>query len=123
MEHVLHKCDEHGCYVCNGGLGLCTVCGGAEGEMPTDCPGRTLSEIERASIMRGDSDFRNGQWVGLLHLDLTQMPAGADWRVECTNGGLTISAQVGPKNKAFGDTVQEAVDRAIDLYNNSLDLD
>ena len=123
MKHVFHKCNEDRCFVCEGGLGWCTVCGGAEAELPTECPGRNLTESERASISRGDSNFKNGAWEGLLHLDLTRIPADADWIVGCTNGGLTIRAQVGPTHQAFGDTAQEAINKAIDLYNSDIDLD
>lgn len=43
-------CNKEGCCpICDGGLGLCKVCGGAEGSLTTDCPGFKLT----ASILDG----------------------------------------------------------------------
>ncbi len=49
---------------CDGGLALCTVCGLAEGELTTECPGMKTSEDQRRRIYSvGDLDFRDGKWV------------------------------------------------------------
>lgn len=56
MDHVLHECGSEDCFVCRGGLALCTVCGGAESSMPTACPGRrmTSGELEDVQACRLD---------------------------------------------------------------------
>lgn len=38
-------------------LALCRVCGGAEGTLPTCCPGRRLTPKEEEEIYRGELDF------------------------------------------------------------------
>jgi len=43
-------------------LGYCTVCGGSEGELPTDCPGYTMNYAERQAVFKGGVDFVNGEW-------------------------------------------------------------
>ncbi len=59
-----HK-DEHrlSCNICDGGLALCVVCGGAEGSMPTDCPGVALAGSTLEAIYAGTTDFRDGEWI------------------------------------------------------------
>ena len=43
-------------------LGLCRVCGGAEGSLPTDCPGKAISfdMLEKVAYQR--IDFVDGEW-------------------------------------------------------------
>lgn len=43
-QHVWHKCQKDRCYICEGGLGLCVVCGGFEGSLLTHCPGFKLNQ-------------------------------------------------------------------------------
>lgn len=45
-------------------LGGCSVCGGWEGEVPTDCPGVEMTEEQRAAVMDGQLDYiwREG-WI------------------------------------------------------------
>lgn len=69
-RHVRYNCPPGGaacaegrCPFCEGGLFLCVVCGGAEGDMPTDCPGHRMHDAERAAVMNGHLDFRGGRWV------------------------------------------------------------
>jgi hypothetical protein len=64
-EHVLHKCDKHDCSICNGGLADCTVCGGAEAALPTDCPGERMTGDRMDAVQIGLLDFRGGKWVKL----------------------------------------------------------
>jgi hypothetical protein len=57
--HVWFKCshekDSHrGCYFCDGGLALCTVCGAAEGELLSHCPGFSLSAEAKAACYSGN---------------------------------------------------------------------
>jgi hypothetical protein len=43
-----------------GGLSACRVCNGAEGSLPTDCPGRALTAEEERLIYAGALDYRRG---------------------------------------------------------------
>lgn len=71
MEHVYltpktHGCDRthENCMICDGGLAACTVCGGAECELPKECPGRKMTADERKAVGQGTIDFIDGQWTG-----------------------------------------------------------
>lgn len=64
--HTWYKCTcgSVGCMFCDGGLSACTVCGGLEGTLTTDCCGHRLTTQEEHEIYDlGILDFRNGQWV------------------------------------------------------------
>lgn len=54
LAHVWYKCEcyQTGCQFCDGGLGYCTVCGGAEGSLLPECPGRKLSYEEHEQNYR-----------------------------------------------------------------------
>lgn len=54
--HVWHRCLPGciGCAFCNGGLGLCTVCGAGEAELLTECPGYRLNGEARVATMLGE---------------------------------------------------------------------
>lgn len=71
MNHVLYETGDHGAPTTildrNGAvvLSLCKVCGGAEGAMPTDCPGEALSGQQMDDIYAGRLDYRGGAWVTL----------------------------------------------------------
>lgn len=41
-------------------LSRCNVCGGAEGSLPTCCPGRQLTTVEADAIYAGQLDFDRG---------------------------------------------------------------
>lgn len=66
MEHKLYETgdkdapdairDPNG-EVC---LALCRVCGGTEATLPTECPGRRLTEEEAGGISSGKLDFALG---------------------------------------------------------------
>jgi len=64
MKHKLYNTGDvdapHSILDGNGevALGLCRVCGGAEGTLPTDCPGRRMSAEEENAIYNGLLDFR-----------------------------------------------------------------
>lgn len=63
MKHVWHECKRSECFVCDGGLGWCTVCNGFEGTLTTDCCGRKITEQEEKAIYETKTlDFVNGQW-------------------------------------------------------------
>lgn len=70
LQHVWKECPETehdrpgGCKFCDGGLGWCAVCDGAESELTrTDCPGRKLTPSERERVRDGRLDFVRGRWV------------------------------------------------------------
>jgi hypothetical protein len=65
MEHVYLKhvaCEEAMCAICDGGLALCTVCGGAEGSLTTECPGRKVTSAEDEAVYACTLDYFAGQW-------------------------------------------------------------
>jgi len=64
-DHTYYKCqcNKPGCQFCDGGLGACTVCGGFEGTLTTDCCGRMITELEEDRIYKqGNLDYRDGDW-------------------------------------------------------------
>ena len=84
MKHVFYecggKCQEDGhCQYCDGGLAWCTTCGGAEGSLTTDCPGRKITADEEDAIYKtGLLDYRDGQgWVNPACDDLFGRPTYA----------------------------------------------
>ena len=66
MKHTWYQCppgcENLYCHYCIGGLGLCTVCDGFEGQLPTECPGMSMTEEQKEAVYTGPLDFRNGQW-------------------------------------------------------------
>jgi hypothetical protein len=60
-RHHLAKCENRacrGCHLCEGGLALCTRCGGYEGSMPSDCPGEKMQDCVELEVYRGTLDYR-----------------------------------------------------------------
>lgn len=53
-KHELHDHEE--------GLAHCKVCNGAEGSLPTHCPGRKMTDDEEAAVYAGMTDFHNQRW-------------------------------------------------------------
>lgn len=65
MDHTKYKhvdCDLSYCMFCEGGLFSCTVCGGAEASLPTDCPGVRMGRWAQDEVQAGRLNFREGQW-------------------------------------------------------------
>lgn len=62
VTHTWHKCNEHDCFICNGGLGSCTVCNGAEVQLPRDCPGVPMTEEQKLAVQNDQLDFYKGRW-------------------------------------------------------------
>lgn len=66
--HVWYKCDGRscedrgGCMFCDGGLGACTVCGGIEGSLTTECPGIELPQETLDLLYALKIDFNQGRW-------------------------------------------------------------
>lgn len=44
----------------------CVVCGGEGASLPTECPGRMMTEELREMIASGLADFRRGAWMATL---------------------------------------------------------
>lgn len=59
--------DCRGCALCHGGLSVCSTCRGAEGSLPTDCPGEPMHEIIQEEVYAARLDYRRGEgWVQRL---------------------------------------------------------
>jgi len=46
-----------------GGLAWCKVCGGAEGSLPTHCPGEHMERRVEDRVYAGVLDFVDGEWI------------------------------------------------------------
>ena len=58
------KCNQRpGCWLCDGGLAICKVCGLYEGSLTTECPGYECYKEKADKVYAGEIDFRNGEWV------------------------------------------------------------
>jgi hypothetical protein len=67
-EHIFEKhrgCEIPHCHICDGGLAYCVVCKGAEGSLPTECPGAPMSGRTQDAVYAGLTNFVGGEWVGL----------------------------------------------------------
>ncbi len=66
MTHNFEKhenCHLMSCPICDGGLGLCKVCGCFEGQLATECPGFDIGSEIGDLIWKGIVDFVKGNWV------------------------------------------------------------
>ena len=61
-KHILHGRQDHkepyesdSCQACV--LAYCKVCGGAEGSLPTDCPGERMPHELEDRVYAGDIDY------------------------------------------------------------------
>jgi hypothetical protein len=54
-EHQYHDRED--------GLLHCKICNGGEGSLPSECPGRRMTEEEDNDVYAGTLDYRQGQWV------------------------------------------------------------
>lgn len=65
-EHRYYKCppdcDLPHCPYCMGGLAYCIVCRAGEAELPSECPGRPMTNGERHGVMDGAIDYKEGVW-------------------------------------------------------------
>lgn len=58
-EHVWHICEKENCFVCDGGLKQCIVCGQVESTLEDVCPGPKVKKVKvRIAVA---VDFR-GSW-------------------------------------------------------------
>lgn len=65
MQHQYKKHTDGcngSCVICDGGLSICSVCNGAEGQLTTDCCGRKLSQDTLNAVYEGRINYRNGEW-------------------------------------------------------------
>lgn len=96
MSHVFYECSDEcsGCQICNGGLAHCKVCGGAEGSLPTDCPGHRMDSTTEEAVYAGDLDHQAGRWVVPLRCwsckKLTTLEARAEADGNCPHCGVEI---------------------------------
>jgi len=58
FDHQLYERDDD--------LSHCKVCGGAEGSLPTLCPGRRLTPDELRDIYASQLDFDTGPMAGAI---------------------------------------------------------
>lgn len=73
MKHVWLKhtnCEDMYCPICEGGLAQCVVCGGAECELPRECPGVAMTPYQRDRVCQGILDYRDGTWEMLPGTEL-----------------------------------------------------
>lgn len=57
------NCLKEGqCPICDGGLVACTICGGAEASLPTQCPQKEMTEKQKDEVQSGDLEFFGGKW-------------------------------------------------------------
>lgn len=69
------ECDGRaGCPVCEGGLGICKVCGNLEGALTTHCPG-AQSYDKSDEIYAGRLDYVHGEWVAAASIHCPSYPA------------------------------------------------
>ena len=54
-RHILH--------VSTAGPIECSICGGTESAMPTECPGEPMPDLVLDAISAGALDFVNGTWI------------------------------------------------------------
>jgi hypothetical protein len=63
-QFVVHTpyCDTP-CGICDGGLGICSVCHCIEGSLATECPGFNCWKEYGDRIWKKEIDFKDGNWV------------------------------------------------------------
>jgi len=45
------------------GLMACSVCRGAEGTLPSECPGVKMTDDQQRQVMACEIDFKEGAWI------------------------------------------------------------
>jgi len=62
-KYIQHKhCEEDNCYICHGGLSVCSICGCAEGGLTSECSNINCKQIEDL-IYIGHIDFKDNKWI------------------------------------------------------------
>ncbi len=54
LKHELYERDDD--------LAHCKVCGGAEGSLPTHCPGTRMTPLQERGVQDGTAEFMGGKW-------------------------------------------------------------
>ena len=62
--HKQLECKDPDCGgTCNACcLAMCAVCGGAEGSLPTECPGVKMTTQVECQVYEGVIDYYDGAW-------------------------------------------------------------
>lgn len=60
MQHIFFDRED--------GLDHCRICGGAEGDLPSHCPDRRLTDKEQEQIAAGQIDYERGRFVRYVDL-------------------------------------------------------
>jgi len=67
VPHTPYKCPQPCerlfCQFCDGGIFSCTVCGGIEGSLTTDCSGKQITHYQMNEIYGQRLDYRVDSWV------------------------------------------------------------
>ncbi len=62
-KHMWHTCGNERCIICDGGLSVCIVCGGAEGTLTTECCGKRITSEEEDAIYKAETlDYKDKKW-------------------------------------------------------------
>lgn len=63
--HNFYVCppDCAGCMFCEHSMTWCTICHGAEGTLPTNCPGCKMPDDLQIAVGNGKVDFDGKNWV------------------------------------------------------------
>lgn len=56
------ECSVTHCVICDGGLKHCTVCEGTESSLPTECPGKPMTDYQEVEVSELSRDFIRGKW-------------------------------------------------------------
>lgn len=64
-RHHRARCGAEceGCRCCEGGLFLCTRCGGAESSLTTECCGERMPIAVQDLVSAGRLDYARGDWI------------------------------------------------------------
>lgn len=78
MKHKQKEyCTCGGAGTCTGcTLFVCDICNGAEGSLPTHCPGRRMTEEEEKLVFNGSLDYQNGKWINRVTVDKCKVDSG-----------------------------------------------
>lgn len=60
---VHENCENPYCFICVGGLFLCSKCGLGEGSLTSECPEARQTFETSDAIYSGKLDFINHEWV------------------------------------------------------------
>lgn len=111
MNHDFHDREDD--------LTHCKKCNGAEGSLPTDCPGARMTDAQEAAVFRGHIDFVGNRWMVPLGPIAPETIRNAE-RYDFLRGAIHDEARmemlgrISPNPKTdneFDDAVDEAMRR------------